>query len=118
MSASNNASAAARECDPAHHPLGQTIDASTGAYVAKANPFVTDVVSLTDSVGNSTTATVAVSGNNFTVGVGAHTLDTDAMTYDGSPVVGLSGARSSTGNTRAAAVRHTGAACSSHHRIP
>ncbi len=39
---------------------GGTIDATTGAYVAGALPSVTDTIRVTDSLGNTTTATVNV----------------------------------------------------------
>ena len=39
---------------------GATINAQTGAYTAGATPSVTDVVSVTDSLGNVSTATVQV----------------------------------------------------------
>ncbi len=39
---------------------GGTVDAATGAYVAGATPSVTDTLRVTDSLGNTTTATVTV----------------------------------------------------------
>src|SRR6185503_16253751 len=39
---------------------GATIDAATGAYLAGAVPSVTDTITVSDSLGNSAVATVAV----------------------------------------------------------
>ncbi len=48
------------------NPSGGTINATTGAYTAGALPDVTDVVSVTDPLGNTATANVAV-GHGVTV---------------------------------------------------
>src|SRR5262249_11432458 len=48
------------------NPSGGAINATTGAYTAGARPDVTDVISVTDPLGNTATANVAV-GHGVTV---------------------------------------------------
>ena len=81
---------------------GGTVNAASGAYLAGPTPSVTDVVKVTDSLGNSATATI-------TVGAGVTLLPaTASVPPQGSVMLSASGG-SGTGFVFSISVSHSGA---------
>jgi uncharacterized repeat protein (TIGR01451 family) len=63
---------------------GGTIDAASGSYTAGSTPNVTDIVGVTDALGNTATATVTVGNGVFVTPASASTVPQGAVAFGAS----------------------------------